>query len=346
VVPVITQNNNGSETVRFANLSNASIFAGADLGLLRLEVQLDANLDGTAEATAFSATQVWMRRTFSQRMTFSMPLLKPDLFRGRITSTNGTTLQSGAEAWTALLPNASKAYIEITSGDFEGHRFDVDTVATSGINLVVKETLPTRLINATFALRSHWIADELFPANLFTAGTSTDNADRLLFFDGTTNAFRTSWLAADGWTGDSDGTRIMAPGEGLMIHARSTDVTLTLTGGLRSNRFHQPLKVGTQLVGSGFPMDHSPLSLGLTTANGFTASTRATSADRLRLWEGDHTAGAASYRSLFYLQRGNGSFWVQENDASLVDQSRAVLIGPGQAFFILPKAALPDFREP
>ena len=121
---------------------------------------------------------------------------------------------------------------------------------------------------------------------------------------------------------------------------------LTLTGSLRSNQFHLPLKAGAQLVGSGFPMDHSPVSLGLTTTNGFTSGTRASSADRLRLWEGDTTEGAATYRSLFLQQRSTGSIWIQENDAGQLDQSRAVLLAPSQALFLLPKTALPDFREP
>jgi hypothetical protein len=131
-----------------------------------------------------------------------------------------------------------------------------------------------------------------------------------------------------------------------MMHVHSLPVTITLTGSLRSNRFHLPLKVGAQLVGSGFPLSHSPVSLGLTIGNGFLGSFRASSAERLRLWEGDITEGAATYRSLFLQQRRMGSIWTQENDADQVDQSRAVLVAPSQALFLILKTSVPDFREP
>jgi hypothetical protein len=346
LAPEITQNNDGTENVRYANIASATVFAGSNLGLVRLETQLDANLDGTPEATSYSTTQVWIRRSISERMTFSMPLLKADLFRGRITSTLGNRLRSGSQVWTTLLTADRLFYIEVTSGVYEGHRFDLDASATTSTDLVIEGSLPAGLIGATFALRSHWTVDELFPTTLFKAGPNADEADRLLFFDGKTNAFRSSWLANDGWTGSVVGTNILAPGEGLIVHARTSAVTLTLTGSLRSNQFHLPLKAGAQLVGSGFPMDHSPVSLGLTTTNGFTSGTRASSADRLRLWEGDTTEGAATYRSLFLQQRSTGSIWIQENDAGQLDQSRAVLLAPSQALFLLPKTALPDFREP
>jgi len=346
LVPVITQNNNGSENVRYLNIANASIFAGSDLGLVRLEAQLDANLDGTPEVTATSSTQVWIRRRIAERMTFSMPLLKHDLFRGRITSVAGAVIQSGTQSWTSLLPANSQAYIEVTSGAHEGRRFEIDSSSTASTNLSLKGTLPTGLTGAVMALRTHWTVNELFADTLFTSGASAEDADRLLFFDNASNAYRTSWLAPEGWSGDENGTGIVAPGEGLMMHVHSLPVTITLTGSLRSNRFHLPLKVGAQLVGSGFPLSHSPVSLGLTIGNGFLGSFRASSAERLRLWEGDITEGAATYRSLFLQQHRMGSIWTQENDADQVDQSRAVLVAPSQALFLILKTSVPDFREP
>ena len=172
---------------------------------------------------------------------------------------------------------------------------------------------------------------------------NADDADRLMFFDGT--SFRTSWLGSSGWTGDSDGTRIIAPGEGLLVHARTGTVTLIATGAVRTNRFMQPLSAQARLVGSGFPVTHSPRSLGLTTSNGFTAGTSSATADRLRLWNGDFNVGDSSYLSYFLLQRATGSAWVQEDDATLLDQSTQTLVQPGQAFFILPRTALPDHAE-
>ena len=115
---------------------------------------------------------------------------------------------------------------------------------------------------------------------------------------------------------------------------------------MRTHAFHLPLKAGVQFVSSGFLKEHSPHSLGLTTANGFTSSARPATADRLRLWEGDLTEGAATYRSLFFQRLSNGTAWVIEGDTAQLDQTRAVLIQPGQAFFLLPRNDLPEYREP
>jgi hypothetical protein len=167
-----------------------------------------------------------------------------------------------------------------------------------------------------------------------------------MFFDEAGAAFKTSTLTADGWTGDFTGARSVPPGEGLLLYARSAPVTLTFTGAVRTGRFKLPLKAGAQLVGSGYPADHSPLSLGLSEANGFTSGSDSASADRLRLWQGDVSEGGSSYRSLFFLRTAEGTAWVDEADPSLLDVTRALLIQPGQAWFILPKAAHPDYQEP
>jgi hypothetical protein len=160
-------------------------------------------------------------------MTFSMPLLKHDLFRGRITSVAGAVIQSGTQSWTSLLPANSQAYIEVTSGAHEGRRFEIDSSSTASTNLSLKGTLPTGLTGAVMALRTHWTVNELFADTLFTSGASAEDADRLLFFDNASYAYRTSWLAPDGWSGDENGTGIVAPGEGLMMHMHSLPVTIT-----------------------------------------------------------------------------------------------------------------------
>jgi len=167
-----------------------------------------------------------------------------------------------------------------------------------------------------------------------------------MFFDPKTNGFRISWLSASGWSGDSDGNRSVLPGQGLLLHSRSGSVTLTTCGSVRGNLFAQALTAGTQLIGAGFPVANSPRTLGLTTAAGFVSSARVSQADRLRLWEADTTPGLTSYQSYFFHTRSSGSAWVQENDASLRDRSTETLVQPGQAFFILPRTAKPEFKEP
>jgi protocatechuate 3,4-dioxygenase beta subunit len=335
LTPAFTQNNNGTETLRYTDVASAD----ATLGLVRLETQLDADLDGTAEATATSTPQAWLRRPITERMTFAMPLLKDALFTGKVSSIDDNTLTLPV---SITLPANVACYAEVHS---TGERFEIDTIESTSTRIVLVGTAAPAA-GQIITVRPHWSVSELFPVDLFTSGTSADDADRVMFFNSDTNNFRTAWLGSEGWTGDFAGTRSIAPGEGLLVHARSGIVTLTLTGAVRTNRFNQPLKAGAQLIGSGFPVDHSPLSLGLTTANGFTAGISADAAARLRLWEGDLTEGASTYRSLFHQQQVDGSAWIVEGDVTHLDQTRALLIQPGQAYFLLPRTALPLYQEP
>jgi hypothetical protein len=100
-----------------------------------------------------------------------------------------------------------------------------------------------------------------------------------------------------------------------------------------------------QAFGSGFLLEHSPRSLGLTMVNGFTADTSSATADRLRLWSGYFNVDDSTYRNFFFQQRSTSSAWIQEDDTTQLDQSAQTLLQPGQAFFILPRAAMPDRAE-
>ncbi|MEQ1749425.1 MAG: SdrD B-like domain-containing protein, partial [Prosthecobacter sp.] len=333
--PAVTQNNDGTETVSYVDIASANVFAGANHGFLRVKVLLDADLNGTSEATATSVPQAWLSRAITERQTFSMPLLKADIFVGKVSAVDGSTLTLPA---SITLP-AVASYVEVLT---TGQRFEINAAESSGTRIALLGT-PSITAGTRIAIRPHWSAAELFPVDLFTPGTSAENADRLMFFDGA--AFHTSWLSNNGWTGDSDGTRIITPGEGLLIHARTGAITLTTTGAVRMNRFAQPLSDKAQLIGSGFLLDHSPRTLGFTTANGFTAGTSSATADRLRLWSGDFNVGDSTYRNFFLQQRSTSSAWIQEDDTTQLDQSAQTLLSPGQAFFILPRTALPARAE-
>jgi hypothetical protein len=273
-------------------------------------------------------------------MTLSMPLLKDALFTGMISlAADGTTVTLPTPV---TLPAGTPCFAEFHS---TGERFDIDAQQSTSTRIVLLG-LPSSAAGTQISIHAHWTVNEILGTDLFTAGTSADDADRAMFFDSASNSFRIAWLGSQGWTGDFSGKRIIAPGQGLLLHARESTVTLMLTGAVRTHRFQLPLRAGAQFIGSGFLLDHSPQSLGLSPANGFTAGTQAADADRLRLWEGDLTEGGATYRSLFLQQRQSGAAWIVEDDSAQVDQTRAVLIQPGQAFFVLPKVALPEYREP
>jgi len=325
--PVITQNNDGNETLRYADVAPVG-----ELGFLRLKVNLDADLNGAPEATVYSLIQAWVRRDITDQQSFSMPLLGADVYRGKNPVGVKAKLVSGRDY-----------YVEVLSGANEGKRYELDETATTDTALAYEGTAPG-LTGVILAVRPHWTVDTLFPAESFQSGTEAGNADRLLFFDTTSGSFRTAWLSANGWTGDAVGSRVVATGEGMLIHARSGTVTLTLTGAVRDTKFALPLKAGAQLIGSGFPVAHSAQTLGLTTSAGFKDSATPAQATRLRLWNGDTTPGDNTYRSL-YLDSAP-SVWLDEADTSGTDVSAQKALEPTRAWFLVTPAAMPGYREP
>jgi hypothetical protein len=72
--------------------------------------------------------------------------------------------------------------------------------------------------------------------------------------------------------------------------------------------------------------------LGLSTANGFRASTRATSATRLRLWKADSDATQTGYDSLFL----SPNQWQRQDDASGQNLTNEKLLLPFRGFFLVP----------
>lgn len=323
--PVITQNQNGSETLRYTDIASLG-----EMGFVRLKVNLDADLNGTAEAIVVSATQAWVRRDITGQQSFSMPLLPAAVFSGIQTTGVKSKLVAG-----------QPYYVEVLSGSYEGQRYELDEAATTDTALVYDGSTPD-LVGARLAVRPHWTVNTLFPVDAFTAGTEAATADSLLFFDAASGSFRTTWLSANGWTGDSSGDRTVAPGEGLLIHGRSGSVSLTFTGEVRSTKFAQALQAGAQFIGSGSPVAHTVQTLGLKTEVGFTASTTPEAATRLRLWKGDVTPGDHTYRHLYL--HNPASLWLDEADGT--DVSAQTLLEPTRAYFLVTPVALPGYREP
>ena len=295
-----------------------------------------------------------------------MPLVRGAIFTGRVTSAAAESLSLGAagEGVAAQLQSAGPCYVEILSGALEGHRIEVDTADSSGttvkLNLSASRSTvhsldSAALTNARIAVRPHWKLAEIFPVSLFHAGTDAATADRLMFFDSTTNAYIVHWLQVAGssakWVLEGDvsgadtGSRILEPGEGLVVQPRTAPVILTLVGEVRSGKFARPLVSGTQLIGNGYPAAMSPADKGMSAANGFAASASPASADRLRVWRGDAEPGVSGYVSHFLLQSGSAAFWTKEGDAATPDESSSDLFGAWRAVFLVRPAAMSNHVE-
>jgi hypothetical protein len=282
---------NGDDTLtrQYASLEKLLVFKGLDTGFLRLKIELDADRDGVAEAAVTSVIHAWSRQTFTTgARTFSMPLLKPAVFTGRVSFVSANEI---VLPYIITLP-AGSHYLEVIDGALAGQRFEIDAAASSGNTLVLQAAAASfaALADARIIIRTHHTLGELLDPAVFTV------EDRVLFFDNATNNFTTLNHGGDAWLSDALGmnARPFTAHEAALVQVRGSGTVLTFTGEIRSNAFVTPLAAGTQLIASGWPTTTAMPVTGL--RSGPTTET----ADRLRLWDGDVSPEASSYTS-FYL---------------------------------------------
>lgn len=176
ITPSTSFNADNTETTRFAKLDLAPLYAGSETGFIRLKVEIDADLNGTAELVTHSRVQAWSLRTFATApQTFSMPLLRSAIFGGQTSAAQNLTL------------NASTAYFAEIIG--EGTRFEIDSRTGS---LTWKTSAPAA--DDLIIIRPHWTLATLFPPAAFRSAINPANADRIMFFDG--KGYRVFWLKA------------------------------------------------------------------------------------------------------------------------------------------------------
>jgi hypothetical protein len=297
---------NGDDTLtrHYSGLERLLVFKGRDTGFIRLNVGLDADRNGVPEASTATPAHAWSRQTFATGMrTFSMPLLKPAVFTGRVSSVLANEVMLPA---ILTLP-AGSLYLEALDGALAGQRFEIDSALSSGNTLVLHED--GRSLNGLTAsrvvIRPHHMLAELLPLAAFTAG------DRVLVFDTAINNFTPLVQNGDAW---SDGvlsmnTRPFPPHEAVLVDVRGESASLFLTGEVRAADFVIPLVPGAQLTGSGWPAARSAPVTGL--RSGATSDT----ADRLRLWNGDIATEVVGYSGYYLDNSTNPPSW-QPQDAA------------------------------
>ena len=286
-------------TLRYANLEAATALAQ---GFIRIKVMLDADLDGTAEATAFTTIQGFARRTFNVgRQTFAMPLQTIPVFVGRVSSVDGTRITLPVAVSLAEKPH----YLEVLDGPLVGRVFDID----AGLNL----SSTAAISGARVAIRPHHTLASLLPSAAFEMGDSEESSDRALSFDSATNSFQTHLLASD-----AAADRVVAPDEGVFVQVRSTPVTLVFLGEVRAQALALPADGGTRLLGTGLVLPRTPGALVLPTGS------------RLRLWSGDADPAAAAYQNLLLDEAAR---WIDESNGT--DLTAQPLLKAFRAFFLV-----------
>jgi hypothetical protein len=335
LVPTATVLSDGTQALTYTSVQGATAFAGASTGFVRVKISLDADQNGSPEATTYTPVFAWSLITLEVgQQTFSMPLLTDEVFSGSVLAATGTTLTlaTGTDNLRSRFTAGTAYYAEITSGSLAGHRLEINETASTA-NTVALETETALTAGVTLSIRPHWTLSSVFTPALFNGSDSAETADRLLLFE--EGAFVPVWLNGSTWTRDSEGvnSHILSPGQGLLIQPRTQAITLPVTGQVRTTAFVLPLKAENQLIGTGYATAKSPVQRGLNTP-AFTASAEPTTADRLRLWIGDTTPGASGYVSYYLKQTASGTQWTPESGEAPTSQNEAPLFQPFRATFL------------
>jgi hypothetical protein len=296
----------------------------------------------------------WLRRQWPQRaQTFSMPLVRKDIFTGAVdavvsSNTLNLTTAVGSGSLASYFTDGRSYYAEVIGGDHEGHRWDIIEAQSTATSI----RLDTANTRSTLNTAPATLAAEIFPPARFTASGTQNQADRIVFQDRTTGILREIWLFTGSGTprwvlsGDAllrdQGTRVVDAAEGFFLHARGTPVSLPQAGIIRTNSFICPLRLGMTFVGSGWPVAQSTADRGMVQTGGFTANANAAVADRIHVWRGD-AESFDSYLSYSYMDFGGSKFWDKMGDADLLDEGTTPLFQPYRASLIICRSAVPSW---
>lgn len=368
-VPTSVSNGNGTRTLTLANLEAEPGFSGAEFGFVRFDVSLDADLNGTPEATSSTSAFGWQRRTMPASAVSSWSAsISPSpatLLSGKVTAVSGSSLNL-ADALTdqGNFPAASfvNHFIEILDGPHVGHRLLIDTAASSGTLAAIQlssplttlTTLPGTLATAAFTIRPASTLASAFPPASFIATNNPATADRIQFYSNSTQSYTSYWLFSGGgnpyWVlvGDSNlannrNTVLIDPAAGALIQRRASPLTLTTTGELRANPFAFRLGTRQNLIANPWPLTQSPSARSLTSANGLTGNTQAATADSFSVWGPEFTPPTVGFTSYFLFKSGTFERWVLQGDNTLADRSSSNVFLPGRASFWKSITGMPAF---
>jgi hypothetical protein len=356
IVPTVAANGDGTETATYANIG--SLYPSGQ-GFIRVKVS-----DGVS--TAYTNVDGFTRRTYPAGCTSgSVPYVECPTASGRVTSASGSTLDvaasAGSSSVAAALAPSVQYYLQITDGENEGHRFELDEAATTAGTIAIdlasslntQSSLPVSLANDNWVIRPHVTLGDLFPKDNFTPGATATTADRVLFY--TNGTWTTYWLRTGPprkWIRNGDASLedqsslIVPPGTGFYTHPRTTAATVTYAGQVLEHDLVVPLVAGSTLVGAPWPLDQSPVSRGMTAAAGFQSTKNPATADSIQFWNGDSVANKNGYTSSSFLTVGGTGRWVATADSSLVSQNNSLIFDDFHSAILKVATAKPNYTMP
>lgn len=265
-------------------------------------------------------------------------------------STSTVTLNGVSNVGSAL-NSAEPYYLEVTSGPKAGSRLDLDVSATvaaanntitimtsSANNTDTIASLVADLPTATVQIKKHiTLADVAASITGLTAGAS-GTGDEVLLLDPSTGGFRTYLRRTTSVWRDENNQTVnstpIPPGTGFIVNKRAVSGSITSTGAVRANSFYLNTVPGYQLVTFGFPVNHSPTSIGAVGASssspapGWTSG-QATVADSI------YRINVAGGFDQYFLRTGNS--W---RDGNNVTVNATEMMPSGSSYVLYKNSAL------
>lgn len=376
--PVTTVDNGDcTETVTIHGLETLTGLTGGE-GFVRIRADLDD--DGgndQIDHTCFTEVEGWTVTEFDICCrTYNVPYQRETAFTGTISDVNGQVLGfADADSLDTLLATGGSFYVEVTSGENEGHRFEIVSVTGNTITVAENAGLPaaassfitlagatpSSLVGNTVSLRRHWTLDEVFPPSGFGASNTMKTADEVqIFADGAwslywlySNGGSPMWIKAGADSTINQGPTIIAPGQGMFFNNRHTETSILSYGEVRTNDFVRPLAAGNNLVGGGYPISQSANGSGgraMNIATGFFANRDFKAADSIHIWKADTQINAPGYDG-YYLVDATAVVagvlrWVKVGDPSLADRDAEVILHGNRAAFIRSRHGIGQYTSP
>lgn len=368
LLPVVNKAEGDFERVIYADVESDPVFQGQTMGKLRLQVSLDSETDHRIDSK--TALWCWRRHPVAAgaSRSFAMPLLRQEVYRGRVTGVSTGILGidgliNSAENLRSALLIGESYYVEVMEGSLEGQRWEVDesSCTADGIALDLNSSRNTQvklpqLTGIIVAVRPHQTVGSVIRTDRLLSATRFAEADRVQFWDRGLRRYVEYWLSLRAsnirrWVlaGDLNfadaGMRVLHPDEGLFIKLGSVSASLPLVGLCRDSDLVVELAQGTNFVGTGWIEPTTPEQMGMLSKRVFCASSSSQQADRIRIW--NNQSRLSSILAGYYLRASSKAHeWVRESEADLIGQNQASLLNAFEAFFIIHPGAPVQWRQP
>ncbi len=376
-------NGDCTETVTIPDLEALTGLTGGN-GVVRIRADLDESPPSGTDHTSYSEVEGWKETGLEICCrTYNNPFLRETAFSGTVSGVSGQDVvfatSAGAVDLGSLSVSGASFYLEVTSGDHEGHRFDIASASGNAITLVNDSGIfsasppfntlagapPATLAGDTVVIRRHWTLDEVFPPTGFGATGSQSTADQVQVFAG--GAWTIYWLydeddagpLAPRWVEAADanmldqGSTVIPPGQGLFFNNRNLVTSILAYGEVRGNDFVRPLAAGSNLVGGGYPVNQSANGAGgraMSPGTGFFGSRDFKTADSVFVWKADSVTTASGYDTYFLLNNAPSLpsviRWVRHGDTALLPRDSELLLLGNRSAFVRSASANPTHTTP